>query len=330
MSTQRPLSAHERRRLMLVSRRYYLDGRSKVQIAAELGLSRFQVARALLKAREVGIVTISLSNGVPMEELSERLRLHLQLRRAHVVEAYGDENSLRTDVGQAAGAVLADGLTDGEVLGLGWGRTLNAMMDRLDHLPAVEVLQLSGRFGADIRNAAAELTRRTIALTGGAAHAIPAPFFVDDARAVNALRRRKEVASVVAGFARITTAVVAVGAVRPRPISIAYSGIPERFTEQVLRSGGVGEVCGNLFAEDGSVIDSSLWRHTLAITAEQLRRVPRVVAAAGHPVKADAVRAVCAAGLPTDLVVDVELANALLRMPPVLEHPRSTPTPSAS
>ncbi|WP_420111685.1 sugar-binding transcriptional regulator [Pseudactinotalea sp.] len=317
------VTAAARRTMMEVSKAYFLDGRTKVQIADDLGLSRFQVARALTKAREVGIVTISLASGAPMPKLSERLRRHLRLERAHVVEAYGDENSLRIVVGQAAGGVLAERLDDGEVLGLGWGRTLDAMVDRLDHLPAVEVVQLSGHFGADIRNAAAELTRRTVALTGGSAHAIPAPFFDADARAVNALRRHPEVAAVVAGFARITTAVVAVGAVRPRPISIAYSGVPDRFIEQVVQSGAVGEVGGNLFAEDGTVIDSSLWRHTLSVTAEQLRQVPRVVAAAGHPVKAAAVRAVCAAGLPTDLVVDVELAETLLRMPPVLEHARS-------
>jgi DNA-binding transcriptional regulator LsrR (DeoR family) len=34
-----------------VARRYYLEGRSKVEIAEELGLSRFKVARLLDTAR---------------------------------------------------------------------------------------------------------------------------------------------------------------------------------------------------------------------------------------------------------------------------------------
>jgi DNA-binding transcriptional regulator LsrR (DeoR family) len=41
-----------------IARRYYLEGRSKRAIAEEFGLSRFQVARSLRKARDSGLVRI--------------------------------------------------------------------------------------------------------------------------------------------------------------------------------------------------------------------------------------------------------------------------------
>ena len=43
-----------------VARRYYLDDRSKIEIAAELKLSRFKVARLLELARSSGIIRISI------------------------------------------------------------------------------------------------------------------------------------------------------------------------------------------------------------------------------------------------------------------------------
>src|SRR4028118_1675276 len=43
-----------------VARRYYLDGRSKVEIADEFGLSRFKVARLLDAARASGLVRIEI------------------------------------------------------------------------------------------------------------------------------------------------------------------------------------------------------------------------------------------------------------------------------
>ncbi|WP_022917871.1 sugar-binding transcriptional regulator [Ruania albidiflava] len=303
--------------MMLVSKAFYIDGLSKVQIAAEMGISRFRVARALAAARDVGIVSITLNSGAPMPELSERVRAHLRLRDAHVVEVYGDLDSLRTAVGRATGARLSEVLRDGESLGIGWGRTLDSMMDGVEHLPEVEVIQLSGRFEADRRNAAAELTRRAVALTGGAFHAIPAPFFVDDARVVNALRRHPEVAAVVAGFDQISTAVVSVGTVWPQPITIAFSSMPRRFTESLLDSGAVGEICGNLFSREGYTVESPLWRHLLTITPDQMRGIERVIGAAVHPVKAEAVRAVCQAAVINELVLDVELAHTLLRLPEV-------------
>lgn len=301
--------------MMMASKAFYLDGRSKVEIAQELGVSRFKVARLLDEARKVGMVSITVNNGAALPELSGELARHLGLRDARVIEVYGDEWNVRSAVGRATGWHLKSALSEGEVLGLGWGRTLNSMTDDLDHLPNVEIIQLSGEFVGDVGNSAADLTRRAAALTGGLTRAIAAPFFVDDAQAARILRRQPEVAAVVEGFDRLTTAVVGVGAVSPTPISVAYSAVPPRFTEQVMRSGGVGEVCGILFAEDGHPVELGLVRHTLTVTAQQLRKTDRVIAAATGPVKAAAVHAVCSSGALSDVVVDVELAHALLKLP---------------
>ena len=44
-----------------VARRYYLEDKSKIEIAEELGLSRFKVARLLETARESGLVHIEIA-----------------------------------------------------------------------------------------------------------------------------------------------------------------------------------------------------------------------------------------------------------------------------
>ena len=46
--------------LARIARRYYLQGRSKRAIGEEFGLSPLQVARSLLKARESGLVRITV------------------------------------------------------------------------------------------------------------------------------------------------------------------------------------------------------------------------------------------------------------------------------
>ena len=46
--------------LARISSEYYLDNRSKVEIGASYGVSRFQVARLLTEAREKGIVEIKV------------------------------------------------------------------------------------------------------------------------------------------------------------------------------------------------------------------------------------------------------------------------------
>lgn len=46
--------------LARIARRYYLEGKPKRAIAEEFGLSRFQVARSLIRARESGVVRITV------------------------------------------------------------------------------------------------------------------------------------------------------------------------------------------------------------------------------------------------------------------------------
>src|SRR5699024_10192720 len=158
--TPRAPSLARRRPIMEVSKAHYIDGRSKVEIARELGLSRFQVARMLNRARERGIVAITLNSGAPMPELGEQVRDHLPLRNAEAVEAYGDQHNMRAAVGRETGTYLAGHLTVDDVLGLGWGRTLNAMPDGITYLPPAEVVQRSGWFGGGFRDGTAELARR--------------------------------------------------------------------------------------------------------------------------------------------------------------------------
>lgn len=70
-----------------IARRYYVDGRSKVEIADEFRLSRFKVARLLDLARSSGMVRIEISHPGSIDlDLSARLQETLGLRRAIVVD----------------------------------------------------------------------------------------------------------------------------------------------------------------------------------------------------------------------------------------------------
>src|SRR5689334_23714111 len=60
-----------------MARRFYLEGKSKIQIAEEFGVSRFKVARVLETALERDLVRIEIR--VPAEldaERSDALRAH--------------------------------------------------------------------------------------------------------------------------------------------------------------------------------------------------------------------------------------------------------------
>ncbi len=321
-STSQSLSRTERSRLVTLARRYYLDDVSKTDLAREVGLSRFKVARLLERARELGIVTVTIDDeGVLDEQLSARLADHLGLDEVLVVGSGGDEPQVRRAVGAAAADLLSDTLHAGDVLGLAWGRTLTAMTESLTSLPPVIVVQLTGAVGSDLAESPVEVVRRASQRAGGSARAIFAPLLVENADTAAALRRQPDVAQSLQLLDEVTVAVVAVGSWDP-PISQLREVMRPDDRARLAERGVQAEVAGILLDGEGRLVGQDFAERSLSISADQLRRVPRVIAAAGGSAKAAAVRAVTRSGLITSLVTDHSLAEALLAGPPAQGRPR--------
>ncbi|HEU4423273.1 MAG TPA: sugar-binding domain-containing protein [Pilimelia sp.] len=304
-------------RAAAIARRYYLDGASKLDIAAEFGLSRFKVARVLEEARRSGLVHIEIA--VPAEidaELSEALRTAYDLRQAIVVSvgenpADAPRDSLRDYLGAVAADYLTEVVTDGDVLGLACSRTLNAMTLALSGIAPCTVVQLTGALsGVRVEANSVELVRRVASLAGGPAYPIYAPLVVPDPATAAALREQPEVADAMARYPDITKAVVAVGSWDP-PDSLVRAAMPAA-ESAALQAGGVqAEVCARLLDRDGRAV-GDLNDRVIAITEEQLRKVPEVIAVSGGSGKAEAIRAVLRGRLITSLVTDAGVARALL------------------
>ncbi|MGH3585297.1 MAG: sugar-binding domain-containing protein, partial [Pseudonocardia sp.] len=122
-----------------VARRYYLDGRSKVEIAQEFALSRFKVARLLDDARSSGLVRIEIGHpGAVDVELSDRLMSALGLQHCIVTDTPDDvPATMRAHLGAAAAELLTEIVTPDDVLGLSWARSVSSMANALQRLAPV-------------------------------------------------------------------------------------------------------------------------------------------------------------------------------------------------
>lgn len=317
MSTQRRVGRDRARQLYEIARRFYLSDESMVEISQKMGISRFKVARLLKEARASGVVTIRLNTGGAEDpELSRQLARRLGIRRAIVVSAFGAVEEVRRTVGAVAGRHLAATLEPGETLGLAWGRTLTAMIESIERLPDVQILQLNGSVGSDLTQSPIEIVRRAALIGGNKAKALIGPLYIDNLEAAAALRRQPDLKEVFDLYDTVTTAVVAVGAFQSASDGTNSSQflpmLPPAVRDELLADGAVAEVCGLPFRQDGSLAGNRLVDHILAIRPEQLRRIPRIIAVASDASKATAILALCRGNLISELVVDEELAEAVL------------------
>ena len=304
-------------RLAAVARRFYVDGRSKLDIAEEFGVSRFKIARLLDQALARGIVRIEVSVPAHIDtELSERVRTAYRLRHAIVVDApEHPETDLRANLARVAADLLAETVVEGEILGLGYGRTLTVMTEALTRIAPCTVVQLSGALlGVNVQENTIELVRRVAAVSGGPAFPIYTPQVLPDFATAEALRRQPQVAEAQRRWNQLTKAVVAIGSWDP-PHSQLYIALSERERKRLRAEGACAEICANLLDADGQPVATDFTDRCITITAGQLRAVDEVIAVGGGHDKVAAFRAVLKGGYATSVITDIIVARALLDQP---------------
>lgn len=296
------------------ARAFYLDDRSKLQIAEELGVSRFKVARLLEAAKSSGIVSITINDdGISDERRAHRLREAMDISEAVVVGAAGDEESMRHTVGRAAASLLSATLSDCEVLGMGWGRTLSATAEAIQRLPSVSVVQLTGATEMTRHLSPVEIVRRIGLHSGGAMMPLFAPLVTDNAETAQMFRRQADIARAMAMFANVTTAVMSVGGWQPG-LSQLYDTLDPLARDELTSRGVTAEMGVTLVDSAGNEVAPDFSERCVAVTSNELRAIPRVIAVAAGAAKADAVLALSRARLITEAVVDVSLADAVLKL----------------
>jgi DNA-binding transcriptional regulator LsrR (DeoR family) len=297
--------------VVLVAQTYYLNGKSKTEISAELQMSRFKVARLLQESLSSGIVSVNVGGALALDaELGSAVEERYGLRRAVVVQ---QSVPGATPVGRVAARLLERLVRPDDVLGLSWGRALASMVAASPRLRPRALVQLAGGTSPVTDDSGAtDLVRRLADVTGARAHVLHAPLFVANALTASELRGDPVNRRTFELFDSLTVAVIGVGSWDPPSSSIAHLMSDHR--AQIEAGGGVADVCSTVLDGNGVQIAASvaLQAHAISISWGQLLAVPHVVAIAAGEHKAAAIRSALQSGVAHTLVTDMAAASQLV------------------
>lgn len=312
--------------LTRVARGYYLEDKSKTDLAEELGISRFRVARLLEAARSDGIVRIQIeSPGAVNTELSAELQRAFGLSHAVVVAVADDRaEHLRKTLGEVAAEVLQEIVGPDDVLGLAWARSLRGIGGAIRGIAPCPVVQLTGALSGPDGSDVLDLVRRVAHAGGGTPHVFYAPLVTPDTASARAVRRQPDVARAAELVAQVTIAVVGIGSWQPG-LSTIYDMVEPAARDRAAQLGTVGEISGALIDRNGAPVTTPLTRRIIGVSGHQLREIRTVLSLAYGEPKAAAVGAALRGGLVTGLITHEGLARALLAH----EVPRDAPARAA-
>jgi DNA-binding transcriptional regulator LsrR (DeoR family) len=305
-----------------VARLYYQEGQSQQQIAVALGISRSNVSRMLTMAVDVGIVQIRIIDPAGRDQdLEARLRTAFGLRDARVAlagsGAPGAHDAL-AGVGVQAAALLLESLSDGTTAALSWGTALQSMVWACtpEREYAASLVQLVGGLSSIANEISGqELVRELASRLGSATYRyLHAPAVLATQEARDSLLAETSVHQTLDLARRADIAFVGVGTPTHGSSAAVLDSLhlSAREAKAFWARRPVGDIAARYFDAEGLPIGGPVQDRVLAVTVEDLLKIPTVVGVAAGRVKAQGVLGALRGRLVDVLVCDDGLARALL------------------
>jgi DNA-binding transcriptional regulator LsrR (DeoR family) len=307
--------------LRAAARLYYIDNLPEREVAAVIGGSHSRVSRLLRRARERGVVRITVEEYNPRRpDLEERLTRRYGLEHAVVLRTPSGRatDQVRRAIGYFAAPHVARWVRPRDVVGVAGGRTLAELIRFLTpgtELPGVSVVQLMGNIGASVAPTdAVELSRLLAERLRGTLFTVNAPAFVPDRASRDVFLRHQHVRAVWRLFDRMRVALVGIGTLADS-LFIERGVLTARDLAGLAARGAVGEICGRFFDSDGRECVTAYRSRVVSVALDVLRRRPLVVGVTNGRDRATAVRAALEGRILKALVIDEEGAAEVLDGP---------------
>jgi len=304
----------------------YIGGRTQGQIAERLNISQAKVHRLIAEALSQGLVKVFVQ-GEPADCLALEDALSCKFGLSHCIVApdlgvsdlensdAGEAQQLFAAIGSAAARFLHRELACGkvEVVGVGKGRSLAAMVERLPSLrrPDLKVVSVSGSL---TRNLAANPLDIVLSLSGrteAAGYFLPVPYLAKNLTEKNVLLAQDSIRSMLDLARQADLVMVGIGSLEGDAHLRQVGMIADAEWTDLKCHGAVGDLMGSFIDAAGHPVASAVNQLSVGLGLQDLKG-KQVVAVAGGSHKAAAILAALKTGTLTGLITDERTAAAVV------------------
>ena len=294
---------------------YFVAGMTQQEISERLGIARARVNKIAGQLRADGSVIVDVRLPlVSCVELEERLKAAHGLESASVVPSLDDDERQRHMLGEAAASILDEMIADEQGISVGWGRTLSVTIKQLRsrQLRGSSVVSLMGGLTRGSETNTFGISTELARTLGADCYYITAPVYCPCVESREFLLRHSGVNEVMERARHSHLSIVSCGDLTPRTPLTTIDSVRERLP-QLKECGAIGEILGTFLDARGVPVAHELNETVIAMSPDDLKRMPRRVLVSGGLYKAEIIRAILAAGYVNHLVTDEVVARRLLQ-----------------
>lgn len=302
---------------------YYQDGLSQSEVANIMSVSRVTVVKYLHLAREKGFVNISLDSSVfSTIDYSIRIKAKFNLNNVLILpdeeknKSQQTSNMNRERLAKAGAMYLSQIISNDDILGVAWGRTIHKLGHYLPTktLENVTVLQMIGAVAPQPDFTTAESAALIANKFSGCSINLHVPAVVSNARLAMELQAEPIIRCNFSALNQCNKALFVVGNTQDDNPLITTGVLATNEMAQYRDLGAVGVICGRFYDAQGNPLLSDIDLRIMGISLAQLRQIPQRIFIAGGVENVAATIGAIKGGYATDIVIDEVTALALLEL----------------
>lgn len=308
---------NKKRRLAEIAYMYYIDGMSQNEIAREYSISRSMVSTMLSEARAKGIVKIQIEDAdLYCFDLQKKMEKIFGIKKVIIVPRLSkQESNLLYQLADGCIDYLNQVIEDNMTIAVSWGRTLYQIANRIRSKGKsnLTISPLVGGIGNEMNmyhsNVICDIMANNL---GGNSLGLYAPVFVSNKEVKDVIFKDKSINKVIETSRNADIAIVSIGNILSS-VMREIGTLSEEDVSKLLELGAIGDVNTFFIDRDGRVVESHLSERTIALTIDELKKIPKIIAVAGGLEKTEAIHAALKGKLMDVLITDEEVAKGILK-----------------
>jgi DNA-binding transcriptional regulator LsrR (DeoR family) len=294
---------------------YFIKGFTQREISHRLNISRMQVQRSISKARNKGLVKIEIIDPhITCFEIEEDLKTRFLLSDVIVTPTPRNKSEIKKDLGKASAGYLLRHITDGMIIGVGWGTTLEKMAEFINgkSIPNSQVVSLIGGSGKRTLESPYEVAFKLADALKTPCYYISAPAIAGSCASRSVIIAEKSVNNTLKIAKASNIAVLGIGNA-DMDSSLVKSGlISSKKIRQLREKGAVGDICAQFYDYAGQPVDHGYMDRVIGLNLEDLKKIKTVIGIAGGKNKIKAIIGALRGSLLDVLITDERTAKMTL------------------
>lgn len=276
------IQSEKRKNIIKIAKLYHYGHMTQEEIAQVMGMSRSKITRLLMEAEQLGIVQVTVKDpAFNYESAAEKLREHFHLKTVIVVPSSGSLSNDKDTIGTTASDFLNEHLVNGMNIGISWGTTVGAFVNRFHankSFPHSQVVQLvGGTYIQSMHMEGNELARALAMRLKCKFSILQAPMFFHNPELRNLTLQEPETIEHFKLMSNLDIAFVGIGSSNYKESVIYKAKYMSEEEARQLYSQGLCDICGHQIDINGNEPSHPLINRYLGISLEDLKRTPLVI-----------------------------------------------------